>query len=295
MATRIANVLTIAGVDPSGGAGILADVKTFSALGAYACGVVAALTAQNTRGVDRHLRRCRRTSSASRSTRCSTTSRIDAVKIGMVGQERGDPRRSPTGLRALAGRAHVVLDPVMVAKSGDALLERTRSARCARRSCRSRRVITPEPARGRRAARPRHRRRREGMRRRPSGCARLAPAAALVLLKGGHLTRRRRDRHAHDGDRMIELPRRASTRRTRTAPAARCRPRIAALLPQARRARRRAPRQGLPERRDRASGASTSEGPRPGPPLPRVVVRSETQFPGSRGVARRECVSELRL
>ena len=41
----IANVLTIAGTDPSGGAGIQADIKTFSALGAYACSVVTAVVA----------------------------------------------------------------------------------------------------------------------------------------------------------------------------------------------------------------------------------------------------------
>ena len=44
------NALTIAGTDPSGGAGI-ADLKTFSALGAYGCSVITALVAQNTRGV----------------------------------------------------------------------------------------------------------------------------------------------------------------------------------------------------------------------------------------------------
>lgn len=49
--SRIPNVLTIAGIDPSGGAGVLADLKTFSALGAYGCGVIAALTAQNTHAV----------------------------------------------------------------------------------------------------------------------------------------------------------------------------------------------------------------------------------------------------
>ena len=48
---RIANVLTIAGLDPSGGAGILADVKAMSACGTYGMAVVAALTAQNTCGV----------------------------------------------------------------------------------------------------------------------------------------------------------------------------------------------------------------------------------------------------
>ena len=47
----IPNALTIAGIDPSGGAGIYADLKSFSALGAYGTGVVAALTAQNTREV----------------------------------------------------------------------------------------------------------------------------------------------------------------------------------------------------------------------------------------------------
>src|SRR5574337_617493 len=48
---RVPKVLSVAGMDPSGGAGLLADIKTFSALGAYGCGVVAALTAQNTQAV----------------------------------------------------------------------------------------------------------------------------------------------------------------------------------------------------------------------------------------------------
>src|SRR5690606_41795208 len=48
---RIPNALSIAGVDPSGGAGVLADVKAMSALGAYGCAVSAAMTAQNTQGV----------------------------------------------------------------------------------------------------------------------------------------------------------------------------------------------------------------------------------------------------
>src|SRR3546814_10438510 len=47
----IPNALTIAGVDPSGGAGVLADIKTMSALGAYGTAVIAALTAQNTQAV----------------------------------------------------------------------------------------------------------------------------------------------------------------------------------------------------------------------------------------------------
>ena len=77
--------LTIAGVDPSGGAGVLADVKTMSALGAYACAVIAALTAQNTQSVTgvfpipaEFVRQQIDTLFAD--------VRIDAVKIGMVGQ-----------------------------------------------------------------------------------------------------------------------------------------------------------------------------------------------------------------
>lgn len=115
----IPNVLTIAGVDPSGGAGVLADIKTISALGGYGCGVIAALTAQNT---------------------CAVTGvcpvpavfvkeqldtlfadvRIDAVKIGMLSDE--------AVINAVAEALNryrprfVVLDPVMVAKSGDRLL-----------------------------------------------------------------------------------------------------------------------------------------------------------------------------
>ena len=58
---RIPNALSIAGTDPSGGAGIQADLKTFSALGAYGMAVVTALVAQNTRGVRRCTSR-RRTS-----------------------------------------------------------------------------------------------------------------------------------------------------------------------------------------------------------------------------------------
>jgi hydroxymethylpyrimidine/phosphomethylpyrimidine kinase len=115
-------VLTIAGVDPSGGAGVLADVKTMSALGAYACAVIAALTAQNTQAVTGvfpvpadFVRQQIDTLFAD--------VRIDAVKVGMLGQ-------APV-IEAVADRlrhwkpAHVVIDPVMIAKSGDALLERS--------------------------------------------------------------------------------------------------------------------------------------------------------------------------
>ena len=115
----IHNVLSIAGVDPSGGAGILADLKAFSALGAYGTGVVAALTAQNTRSVDA-VQLVPPSFVAAQIDTLLGDVRIDAVKIGMLA--------SPEVVEVVAGRlaAHgvrrIVLDPVMVAKSGDRLL-----------------------------------------------------------------------------------------------------------------------------------------------------------------------------
>ncbi len=115
----IPNVVSIAGVDPSGGAGVLADVKTFSALGAYGCGVVAALTAQNTRAVTGIHEVPPEFLRLQIDTLFDDVA-IDAVKIGMLA--------SAPLIRTVADalRRHrprfVVLDPVMVAKSGDRLL-----------------------------------------------------------------------------------------------------------------------------------------------------------------------------
>ena len=121
----IPNTLSIAGIDPSGGAGVLADVKAMSALGAYATGVVAALTAQSTQGVtgiypiDPDFVR-------QQIDTLFEDVRIDAVKIGMLGQK---PviRTVIESLTQWQPR-FVVLDPVMVAKSGDHLLEKAATA-----------------------------------------------------------------------------------------------------------------------------------------------------------------------
>src|SRR5690606_3083993 len=116
----ICHVLSIAGVDPSGGAGVLADIKAMSALGAYACGVVAALTAQNTKGVTGIFP----VSPAFVRQQIDTLFddvAIDAVKIGMLGQI--PVIETVAEAMATYKPAHIVLDPVMIAKSGDALLE----------------------------------------------------------------------------------------------------------------------------------------------------------------------------
>jgi hydroxymethylpyrimidine/phosphomethylpyrimidine kinase len=119
MARPIPNALTIAGVDPSGGAGVLADVKAFSALGAYACAVVAALTAQNTRAVTGVLPVAPEFVARQLDTLFADV-RIDAVKIGMLGEA---PVIATVAERLRHWKAaRIVLDPVMVAKSGDALL-----------------------------------------------------------------------------------------------------------------------------------------------------------------------------
>lgn len=112
-------VLTIAGSDSGGGAGIQADLKTFSALGCYGMSAITALTAQNTVSVN-----------AIQAVPAEFVSKqidavvgdigVDAVKIGML--------QTPEIIQTVAerlkvhGLINVVLDPVMVAKSGDNLL-----------------------------------------------------------------------------------------------------------------------------------------------------------------------------
>src|SRR6185437_16521370 len=82
-AAMIPNALTIAGSDPSGGAGIQADLKTFSALGAYGMCVITALTAQNTCGV-RSVQVIEPSFVAEQIDAIFDDVRVDAVKVGMV-------------------------------------------------------------------------------------------------------------------------------------------------------------------------------------------------------------------
>lgn len=79
------NALTIAGTDPSGGAGIQADLKTFSALGAYGCSVITALVAQNTCGVQ-SVYRIEPDFVAAQLDSVLSDVRIDTTKIGMLAE-----------------------------------------------------------------------------------------------------------------------------------------------------------------------------------------------------------------
>ena len=118
---RIPNVLTIAGIDPSGGAGLIADVKAISALGVYAAGVPTALTAQNTLGVLGVLPIPAAFVKEELDSVFSDLT-IDAVKGGML----NDAEVIAVVAAALRRYAPkwIVVDPVMVAKSGDRLLRR---------------------------------------------------------------------------------------------------------------------------------------------------------------------------
>jgi len=178
----IANVLSIAGSDPSGGAGIQADLKTFAALGAYGMAVITALTAQNTQGV-RSFQVVEPDFVAEQIDAIFADVRVDAVKIGMVATAEIAAAVADR-LRHHAAR-NVVVDPVMVAKSGHHLLRADAVAALRERLVPMARVITPNlpeanvllgaatpatPAEMQRTVRELHR---------------LGPE--WVLLKGGHL------------------------------------------------------------------------------------------------------------
>lgn len=182
---RIANVLTIAGLDPSGGAGILADVKAMSACGTYGMAVVAALTAQSTCGVSGWQ------PVAPDFVRAQIDAifediRVDAVKIGMLG--------TPEVIDAVAEALErhrppfVVLDPVMVAKGGDRLLAKEAESALCERLLPLTTVITPNlPEAAVLAGEAEIRERGEMPALARKLLERLAPDA-WVYLKGGHLT-----------------------------------------------------------------------------------------------------------
>ncbi len=111
--------LTIAGSDPSGGAGIQADLKTFTVLGAYGASVITALTAQNTRGVT-GVHKVPADFIAAQFDAVTNDLTIAATKTGMLGDE--ETVRTVAQLISAAGLKRVVVDPVMVATSGDVLL-----------------------------------------------------------------------------------------------------------------------------------------------------------------------------
>jgi hydroxymethylpyrimidine/phosphomethylpyrimidine kinase len=111
--------LTIAGSDSSGGAGIQADLKTFTALGVYGASVLTAITAQNTQGVQSVLT-LPPDIIAAQMTSIAADLAVGAIKTGMLG-DRITVETVADGLRRFVN-VPLVIDPVMVATSGDVLL-----------------------------------------------------------------------------------------------------------------------------------------------------------------------------
>lgn len=115
----IPNVLSIAGTDPSGGAGVQADLKSFSAHGAFGMSVATALVAQTTTGVA-EVHEVPPEFVTTQLTTLLDDVRVDAVKIGMLAN--AEMVRAVVSVLDRYAPRHVVLDPVMVSKSGHRLL-----------------------------------------------------------------------------------------------------------------------------------------------------------------------------
>lgn len=172
-------VLVIAGSDSGGGAGIQADIKTITALGAFAATAITALTAQNTLGVHGVMPVPQDFIRQQIDVVMSDIG-ADAIKIGML----GDSATIDTVCDALTTDVPVVLDPVMVAKGGQALLATQAVETLRRRLLPRAAVITPNLPEAEALT---------GLTIRTEADMRTAAAALLamgvpaVLLKGGHL------------------------------------------------------------------------------------------------------------
>ncbi|EJF87147.1 bifunctional hydroxymethylpyrimidine kinase/phosphomethylpyrimidine kinase [Bartonella rattimassiliensis] len=116
----IPRILSVAGTDPSGGAGMQADLKVFSAMKTYGMSVVTAIVAQNTQGV-RSFKALDASFVADQIDSVFEDIHVDAVKIGMVAN--AQIAQVVAERLAYHKARFIVFDPVMVAKSGDVLLE----------------------------------------------------------------------------------------------------------------------------------------------------------------------------
>src|ERR1700678_2178151 len=181
MTEHLGRVLIIAGSDSGGGAGIQADIKTVTALGGYAATAVTAITVQNTLGVSA-VHALPPDLVEAQAHAVLDDIGADAFKIGML----GDVGIVEAVARILAGAPHTpaVVDPVMLAKGGAALLEtRAGAALCELLVPRAR--LLPPNAPEAAALTGLEVDTTDDLRR--AGEALLALGAAAVLMKGGHI------------------------------------------------------------------------------------------------------------
>jgi hydroxymethylpyrimidine/phosphomethylpyrimidine kinase len=206
---RLPVALTIAGSDSGGGAGIQADLKTFTAFGVYAASVITALTAQNTRGV-RAIHYPPPEIVGAQIEAVLEDFALTAIKIGMLGSAeianvvaerlssptgRGGETLLPLGEGGSEGRmrAFVIYDPVMIASSGDALsgsgfVDAIRHALLPFVDC-----LTPNLAEAAALLREPIAKSEADMERQGAALLKLGPRA--ILMKGGHL----------EGDEAVDL------------------------------------------------------------------------------------------
>jgi hydroxymethylpyrimidine/phosphomethylpyrimidine kinase len=192
-------VLTIAGSDPSGGAGLQADLKTFAAHGVYGASVVTALTAQDTRGVRALLE----------VDPAFVAAQLDAVRDDLdVAAGKTGMLLRPDVIETVAARLrarplpHLVVDPVMIATSGDPLIEPVAAARLRDLLLPLATLVTPNlheaaALTGRPVA--------SQAQMRDAARALLDLGARAALVKGGHLEGAPID-VLHDGRALHELP-----------------------------------------------------------------------------------------
>ncbi len=198
--TTIPIVVSIAGSDPSGGAGIQADLKTFSALGAYGGAVMTALTAQNTQGVT-GIHNVPADFVALQIDTVFADLRVDAVKIGMIST--AEIAHAVAESLRRAGAHDVVLDPVMIAKSGHALLDPSAVAALREELVPLATVITPNLPEAGVLLGGEMPRTLDEMRDAVRALHRLGPA--YVYLKGGHLGGEESPDLLYDGRATVEL------------------------------------------------------------------------------------------
>ncbi len=183
-------VLIIAGSDSSGGAGIQADIKTVTALGGYAMTAITALTAQNTRGVF-GIHEVPTDFIKQQISLVAEDVGVDVVKTGML-HNTAVIDTVVSALQQYCPKAAVVVDPVMIAKGGQALLQPDAGAALKNKLLKLATVLTPNlpeaealvgfPVQNEKDMRQ-------------AGTALLAFGPKAVLVKGGHLT----------GERIIDV------------------------------------------------------------------------------------------
>ena len=178
----IRNVLSIAGSDPSGGAGVQADLKALAARGTYGMAVLTALTAQNTQGVyGVHAVPTGFVADQIRAVFADV--RVDAVKIGMIANAEIAEAVADV-LSPYRSSVPIVLDPVMIAKGGSPLLAADAVSVVAKRLLPMATLVTPNIPEAAALFGAPVAASRDDMARQAQQLGTLGPA---VLVKGGHL------------------------------------------------------------------------------------------------------------